>query len=38
MMAPYAFTILVLIIASGRRARRRLGTPTALGTPYICGA
>jgi general nucleoside transport system permease protein len=38
MMAPYAFTILALIIASGGRPRRRLGTPTALGMPYIRGA
>jgi ABC-type uncharacterized transport system permease subunit len=38
MMAPYAFTIVVLIIASASRARRRLGAPTALGTPYIRGA
>lgn len=38
MMAPYAFTILALIIASGGRPRRRLGTPTALGVPYIRGA
>jgi ABC-type uncharacterized transport system permease subunit len=37
MMAPYGFTILVLIVASGSRTRRRLGTPTALGTPYIRG-
>jgi general nucleoside transport system permease protein len=37
MMAPYGFTILALIIASGARARRRLGTPAALGTPYIRG-
>jgi simple sugar transport system permease protein len=34
MMAPYAFTIAVLVVASGERARRRLGTPTALGLPY----
>jgi general nucleoside transport system permease protein len=37
MMAPYGFTFVALIIASGARARRRLGTPAALGTPYIRG-
>jgi ABC-type uncharacterized transport system permease subunit len=37
MMTPYAFTILALIIASARRARRHLDTPTALGTAYIRG-
>jgi general nucleoside transport system permease protein len=37
MMAPYAFTVLALIIASGSRAQRRLGTPTALGRPYVRG-
>jgi simple sugar transport system permease protein len=37
MMAPHGFTVLALIIASGRRTRRRLGTPAALGMPYIRG-
>jgi general nucleoside transport system permease protein len=37
MMAPYAFTILALIIASGSRTRGRLGTPAALGRAYIRG-
>jgi general nucleoside transport system permease protein len=37
MMTPYAFTILALIAASASRARRRLGTPTALGTAYTRG-
>jgi ABC-type uncharacterized transport system permease subunit len=37
MMAPYAFTVLALILTSGSRAQRRLGTPAALGTPYIRG-
>jgi general nucleoside transport system permease protein len=37
LMTPYAFTILALIIASARRARGRLSTPTALGTSYIRG-
>ncbi len=34
-MAPYAFTILVLVIGSREAMRRRLGAPAALGTPYI---
>jgi ABC-type uncharacterized transport system permease subunit len=37
LMAPYGFTILVLIFASDGRARRRFATPAALGTPYIRG-
>jgi ABC-type uncharacterized transport system permease subunit len=37
MMAPYGFTILALMLASRGKARRRLATPTALGTPYIRG-
>jgi ABC-type uncharacterized transport system permease subunit len=37
MMAPYGCTVLALIMASGRRAQRRLGTPAALGTAYIRG-
>jgi ABC-type uncharacterized transport system permease subunit len=37
MMAPYAFTLLALILTSGSRAQRRLGAPTALGIPYIRG-
>jgi general nucleoside transport system permease protein len=37
MMAPYAFTIVALVIASDGRARRRLATPSALGAPYIRG-
>jgi general nucleoside transport system permease protein len=37
MMTPYAFTILALIAASASRGRRRLGTPTALGTAYTRG-
>lgn len=34
-MAPYAFTILVLIIGSREAMRKRLGAPAALGVPYI---
>jgi simple sugar transport system permease protein len=37
MMTPYALTILALIIASANRARRHVGTPTALGRAYIRG-
>jgi ABC-type uncharacterized transport system permease subunit len=37
MMAPYGFTILVLVLASRGNASRRLGTPAALGIPYIRG-
>jgi general nucleoside transport system permease protein len=37
MMAPYGFTILALIIASGGRAQRHFGAPTALGIDYIRG-
>jgi simple sugar transport system permease protein len=37
MMTPYAFTILAVIAASASRTRRRLGTPTALGTAYTRG-
>ena len=32
---PYAMTILVLVVASASGARRRLGAPAALGTPYV---
>jgi simple sugar transport system permease protein len=37
MMAPYAFTMLALIVASGGGARWRRGPPTALGLDYIRG-
>jgi simple sugar transport system permease protein len=37
MITPYALTILALIIASANRARRHVGTPTALGRAYIRG-
>ncbi len=36
-MMPYLFTILVLILATGERVRRRLGAPAALGIPYVRG-
>ena len=36
-MIPYAFTIVVLVIGSREALRKRLGTPAALGVPYIRG-
>jgi simple sugar transport system permease protein len=36
-MIPYAFTIAVLVIGSREAMRKRLGTPAALGVPYIRG-
>jgi len=36
-MIPYAFTIIVLVIGSREALRKRVGTPAALGTPYIRG-
>jgi ABC-type uncharacterized transport system permease subunit len=36
-MLPYAFTIVVLIIGSREAMRKRLGSPAALGLPYIRG-
>jgi ABC-type uncharacterized transport system permease subunit len=32
---PYVMTIVVLVLASASGARRRLGAPAALGTPYV---
>jgi general nucleoside transport system permease protein len=32
---PYVMTIAVLVLASASSARRRLGAPAALGTPYV---
>jgi ABC-type uncharacterized transport system permease subunit len=32
---PYLMTVLVLVVAASGTARRRLGAPGALGTPYI---
>jgi ABC-type uncharacterized transport system permease subunit len=34
-MLPYAFTIVVLVIGSREAMRKRLGTPAALGLPYV---
>jgi simple sugar transport system permease protein len=36
-MLPYAFTIIVLVIGSREAMRKRLGSPAALGLPYIRG-
>jgi simple sugar transport system permease protein len=36
-MLPYAFTVLVLVIGSREATRKRIGTPAALGLPYIRG-
>ena len=36
-MLPYAFTIIVLVIGSREAVRKRLGSPAALGIPYIRG-
>ena len=34
-MLPYLFTVIVLVIASGDLARKRIGAPAALGRPFI---
>jgi ABC-type uncharacterized transport system permease subunit len=34
-MLPYLFTILVLVLATGESARRRIGAPAALGRSYL---
>jgi general nucleoside transport system permease protein len=34
LMAPYVFTILVLVLATQETARKRLGAPAALSVPY----
>jgi simple sugar transport system permease protein len=34
MMAPYLFTIIVLVVVTSKRIRHRIGTPAALGMPY----
>jgi simple sugar transport system permease protein len=34
-MLPYLSTVLVLVLVSRGRARRRLGAPAALGVPYV---
>ena len=36
-MIPFAFTIIVLLIGSREANRKRIGTPAALGLPYIRG-
>jgi ABC-type uncharacterized transport system permease subunit len=36
-MLPYAFTVIVLVIGSREAMRKRLGSPAALGNPYIRG-
>ncbi len=36
-MLPYAFTIIVLVLGSRAAMRQRLGTPAALGVPYVRG-
>jgi simple sugar transport system permease protein len=32
---PYVMTIVVLVLVSSAGARRRLGAPASLGTPYV---
>jgi simple sugar transport system permease protein len=36
-MIPYIFTVVVLVIGSREATRKRIGTPAALGLPYIRG-
>ena len=36
-MIPYLFTIVALMLTSNARARKRVGTPAALGIPYVRG-
>lgn len=36
-MIPYIFTVVFLVIGSREAKRRRIGTPAALGLPYIRG-
>lgn len=36
-MLPYVFTVVVLVIGSREASRKRIGTPAALGLPYIRG-
>jgi general nucleoside transport system permease protein len=36
-MLPYAFTVIVLVIGSREAIRKRLGSPAALGDPYVRG-
>ncbi|MCX6066046.1 MAG: ABC transporter permease [Chloroflexi bacterium] len=36
-MLPYAFTVIVLILGSRESMRKRIGSPAALGNPYVRG-
>jgi general nucleoside transport system permease protein len=36
-MLPYAFTIIVLVLGSREAIRKRIGSPAALGLPYVRG-
>jgi general nucleoside transport system permease protein len=36
-MLPYAFTIIVLVLGSREAIKQRIGSPAALGLPYIRG-
>ena len=36
-MLPYVFIIAILVLGSREAARKRLGAPAALGTPYVRG-
>ena len=36
-MLPYALVILILFIGSREALRKRMGTPAALGVPYVRG-
>ena len=36
-MLPYLLVILVVVIGSREAARKRVGAPAALGTPYVRG-
>jgi general nucleoside transport system permease protein len=36
-MLPYAFTIIVLVLGSREAIKKRIGSPAALGLPYIRG-
>jgi general nucleoside transport system permease protein len=36
-MLPYAFTVIVLVLGSQEAMRKRIGSPAALGTPYVRG-
>jgi general nucleoside transport system permease protein len=36
-MLPYLLVIVVVVIGSREAARKRMGAPAALGTPYVRG-